>query len=106
MGLIFGILRYFSVTLHLSPTTRIVNENPAKYMLYPSCRVWLFLETTQYYQFHFIVNNWIVVTFESVHEVMLCDHSNEMSFLQLSQDATLSASQHFYLMKFGNFVRV
>ena len=65
----------------------------------------IFLETTQYYQFHFIVNNWIVVTFESVHEIMLCDHSNEMSFLLLLQDATLSASQHFDKMKFGNFVR-
>ena len=34
-----------------------------------------------------------------MHEIILCDHSDEMSFLLLLQDATLSASQHFYKMK-------
>ena len=52
--------------------------------------------------FHMVLFTWhVVLTFESVDEIVWCDHSNETSSEVLSHD-TICLSE-LYKMKFQNF---
>ena len=46
----------------------------------------------------------VVLTFESVHKILLCDHSNETSLPVLSHGAICFAT--FDKNKIGNFVEI
>ena len=46
----------------------------------------------------------VALTFESVDEILWCDHSNETSQSVLSHGATCFST--FYKMKFGIFYRI
>ena len=52
----------------------------------------------------FIVLYKVVLTFESVDEILWCDHSNESSLPILSHDAICLSK--FHKMKFGNLVEI
>ena len=46
----------------------------------------------------------VVLTFESVHKILWCDHSNETSLPVLSHGAICFAT--FYKNTIGNFVKI